>query len=137
MSFDEPFRLDPGAYSAWQSSVDFDGSSGSGGGSVPLPRARPSDAPGGSGGGWGSNFGPTLDWLKGTGSGSGIKAPSIGDVLGGMAGGPGGAGGGWQAWVDAWLIRAFIVILGFIFIAAGLSMFGRGTVVESVRNAVR
>lgn len=68
---------------------------------------------------------PTVDM-------GGFKIPSLSDVLTGMSKGPGGSGNaqsgiaGIETWAESWFIRITVIVLGFIFIAMGLSMM-KGT----------
>jgi hypothetical protein len=137
-----PFNLNPSGYAAWQSGVDQDIATGQTGnasvdnwsfdrgfdnnafsnlGSGGAKSSGLSSGAGNQGGEGGGNY---------TGLGSGFKVPNMSDVLTGMMNGPGGASGsqsGWIAglekWMEGWFIRFALIVLGFIFIAAGLAMF--------------
>jgi hypothetical protein len=82
--------------------------------------------------------------LPGT-SGASSPNPSIGSVIGGMLNGPNGAAGapagGIQDTILKLFIRGIVVILGFIFVAVGLSMLGAKTrigdsVIREVRRSI-
>ncbi len=61
------------------------------------------------------------------------RLPSISNVLTGMLNGPGAnpngtpAAGSWREWVEAFAPRIIIVVLGLVFVAAGLYMFRGGS----------
>lgn len=48
----------------------------------------------------------------------------------------GSSGGNWTTAIDSYFVRAVVVILGFVFVAAGLSLMGRGGPVEAVLEKV-
>lgn len=70
--------------------------------------------------------------------------PSLSSVFGGMANGPGGATGtGGPSWlagletkIQGWGVQAAVVILGIVFVAAGLVILGRGTTVGAFAGGV-
>jgi len=94
----EPIRLDPAGYKAWSDSV-------------PNPLAGGKDA-----------LKTASDAIGKVASGAGIQGADVASSSNASqsAGVIGGAGGGQLA---AYFIRGVVIILGFIFVAVGLTMF--------------
>ncbi len=116
-------------------------------------------------GGGGNSQAGTFTVTQGAGSGGSTKVeptksksllPSLSDVWQGMQNGPGGSdisgqilgapfsasfGKGLETTIQNWIVRIIVVVLGFIFVAAGLSLFGVDTrvgqtVVRTARDAI-
>lgn len=153
MSFlDEPFRLDSGAYDAWRRGADSDIASG----------LTANSGSNNSGYGFSSvwDSGLNFDYLTkgqyvggsnpegiGTKSDPNLsnKNPTFDSVIKGMMAGPdGGETGntksgtaGIETWLESWFIRLTVIILGFIFIATGLSMLGKNPISVGIAEGLK
>jgi len=84
------------------------------------------------------SFGNSITGIAGGSNPEGTGTANDTGALGGLFGSGGSSGNGSLTdTVNAYFVRAVVIILGFIFVAAGLALLGRGELQTVVKQALR